>query len=286
MSTHPYPSDLADAEWAILGPLVTPGKQAGHPQMLELRRLVDAVLYLLRTGCQWRALPHEFPPWPTVFYHYAKWRTQGTWERINAVLREQHRVACGRKAQPTAAVVTRRRVPDIDSQSARTTEAGGPRGYDGGKKVSGRKRHILVDTQGNLLKARVHPADIHDRSGAELLLAGVNAQFPHIALIWADSAYQGLKAWLAVTLGWTLTISKHWWTGLRGVWVAPGQQPPEIPRGFHVLKRSWAVERTFAWIGRNRRMSRDYERLIESGKMLLYASMARVMPRRLAKWTQ
>ena len=134
--------------------------------MIELRRIVDAAFYLLRTGCQWRALPREFPPWPTVFYHYAKWRTQGTWERINAVLREQHRVA-------------RRR-----------------------------KRHILVDTEGNLPKARVHPADIHDRRGAELLLAGLAAQFPHIALLWADSAYQGLKAWLATTLGWVLTISK------------------------------------------------------------------------------
>ncbi len=244
--------------------------------MFELRRVVDAVFYLLRTGCQWRAVPHEFPPWPTVFYHFAKWRTQGTWERVNAVLRERHRVAHGRTAQPTAAIVTRSRVPDIDSQSARTTEAGGPRGYDGGKKVSGRKRHILVDTQGNLLKARVHPADIHDRRGAELLLAGLKAEFPCVALMWADSAYQGLKTWLVETLGWVLTISKHWWTGLHGVWVAPGQPPPEIPRGFHVLKRRWVVERTFAWIGRNRRMSRDYERLIKTSEMLLYGTCQRL----------
>lgn len=140
-----------------------------------------------------------------------------------------------------------------------------------------------MDTQGNLLKACVHPADIHDRRGAELLLAGLKRQFPHVALVWADTACQGLKAWLAETLGCTLAIAKNWWTGLRGVWAAPGQQPPEVPRGFHVIKRRWVVERTSAWIGRNRRMSRDYERLIKTSEMLVHASMARVTLRRLAK---
>ncbi len=160
----------------------------------------------------------------------------------------------------------------------------GPRGYDGGKKVNGRKRHLLVDTQGLVIKAKVHPADVHDKEGAKLLLGPLAGKLPRMAKVWVDSAYQGLKKWTKDVLGWDLEVVKHWWTGLRWVWVPEGQEPPalDIPAGFQVLPRRRVVERTFGWLGRNRRLSKDYEALPQTEEAFIYLSMIRLMLRRRA----
>ena len=272
MADKSYPTDLKDEEWQLIRPLLVRNRGRRGQRKHDPRRIVDGCFYVLRGGIPWRMMPHDLPDWDDVYYHFRKWRKDGTWERINQVLRERDRVAQGRKPQPTAGA--------IDRQSVK---AGGPRGYDGGKKVKGRKRQVLVDTEGNLLKAKVHPADLHDKAGGRLLLAGLHLLFPAILLVWADTHYQGLRAWAKENLGWTLEVVKHWWTGVHGFWCAPGQEPPTIPSGFHVLPHRWVVERTLAWLSRFRRLAKDYEKLPETGETFIYMAMSRILLRRITK---
>lgn len=250
--TSGYKSDLTDDQWHILEPLVSKKEgKAGRPLVLELRAVLNGILYVLRTGCQWSYLPHEYPNFNSVYYHYRQWCTQGLWETINTTLRERVRQDAGREAQPSIAI--------LDSQSVRTTEVGGEHGFDGGKKVNGRKRHILVDTMGNVLKVIAHAANMGERDGAKRLLKQLPKQlFERLLKILADGGYAGVEfeAWVKETFGVELDISLR----------------PPGTKGFIPLPQRWVVERTFAWLGRSRRLSKDYEMVTENSQGMVYLS--------------
>lgn len=260
MKRKAYPTDLSDEQWALLAPHLQKAQGPGAPRKVKLREVVNALLYLSRTGCQWRMLPHDLPPWETVYYYFSRWRGDGTWQRLNRELRIEIRLSMGKDAEPSAAI--------MDSQTVKTSETSGMRGYDAGKKINGIKRHVLVDTLGLLLMVLVLQADIQDPLGARQLLAKVKDCLPRLQKIWADGGYTGtLIGWVQEVCHWVLEIVKR------------SQQAV----GFEVLPHRWIVERTFGWLNRSRRLSKNYERLSASSEAMVYLAMLPIMTRRLAK---
>jgi putative transposase len=268
MKRKPYPSDLTDAQWKVLEPLVPPPRPGGRPRKTDMREVVNALFYLTREGCTWRGLPHDFPPWKTVYNYFEAWKRQGTWGRILVALRRRVRPAAGRDPDP--------RIACIDSQSVKTAGGGQQVGTDGGKKVRGRKRHIVVDTMGLLLAVVVTAANVDDARAAQRLFAQMPGKdFPRLEEVQADHKYHNhdLDRWLRV---------HHRPYRVRVV------SRPAGERRFVPWVSRWVVERTFAWLGRYRRLSKDYEHLPESGEAVIKIAaihhyLRRLCPRRVPR---
>lgn len=260
-----YPSQITDAMWAVIEPLlpVRDPSRGGRPRVYGNRPVLDAIFYVLRSGCQWRMIPHDLVPWWAAYRWYRTWAADGTWDAIHDQLRAAARIAAGKDPAPSAAV--------LDAQSVKSSEGGQARGVDMGKKITGRKRHLVTDTLGLVLVAAVTAASVQDRPGGKAVLARLAAAFPSVALVWADGGYaneidDGLVRWAAQDLGLVLQIVRR----------------NAAVKGFQVLPRRWVVERTFGWLVRNRRLARDYERRTSCAEAMIKIAMIRLMAARLA----